>query len=38
MSKFWKLLAITEGIMLLTGLAMLFVYTDYKMGNLPYSV
>ena len=38
MSKFWKLLAITEGIMLLTGLALIFVYFDYRAGNLPYSV
>ena len=38
MSKFWKVLAITEGVMLLMGLALIFVYADYKAGALPYDI
>ena len=36
--KFWKVLAICEAVVILSGIALIFVYADYRAGNLPYSV
>lgn len=38
MTKFWKVLAIFEGLVILSGIALVFIYADYRAGNLPYSV
>lgn len=38
MRFFWKVLAIFEGLVILSGIALLFIYADYKAGNLPYTV
>lgn len=38
MTKFWKVLAICEGLVILTEIALLFVYADYKAGLLPYDI
>lgn len=37
-NSFWKVLAIFEGIIILSGMALGFVYADYKTGALPYTV
>lgn len=37
MRFFWKVLAIFEGLVILSGIALLFIYADYKAGNLPYT-
>lgn len=34
----WKVLAIFEGMIILSGMALGFVYADYKTGALPYTV
>ena len=38
MRLFWKCLAIFEGLIILSGMALVFVYADYRSGALPYSV
>ena len=35
--KFWKVLAICEAVVILSGIALVFIYADYKAGNLPYT-
>ena len=37
-SSFWKVLSIFEAIIILSGMALVFVYSDYKAGALPYDV
>ena len=38
MRLFWKVLAIFEGAVILSGITLAFIYVDYKAGALPYSV
>lgn len=38
MRLFWKCLAIFEGLIILSGMALVFVYADYRSGALPYTV
>ena len=38
MRLFWKCLAILEGLIILSGMALVFVYADYRSGALPYTV
>ena len=38
MKLFWKTLAVCEAMVIVSGIALVFVYEDYKAGNLPYSV
>ena len=38
MRFFWKILAICEGLIIMSGIALIIIYADYKAGNLPYTV
>lgn len=38
MRSFWKVLAIYEGVVILSGMALALVYAGYRTGALPHSV
>ena len=38
MRLFWKVLAIFEGAIILSGITLAYIYVDYRAGNLPYTV